>query len=151
MPERTLAICLGAGAGLIRADLRRVRGTHITARSGGVIATVKGSRPRAVPVLARYRQPLLQAAEFAGLPAQHHQAADLIGLATFLHAAGISCCQRLGDITAVLDPGATALRESRQPMTSRPAVRIWRWRPQRRQQRSRYASSCPTSPLPTGP
>jgi hypothetical protein len=26
-------------------------------------------------------------------------------LATFLHAAGISCCQRLGDITAALEPG----------------------------------------------
>ena len=30
-------VCLGAGAGLIRADLRAVRGTDITCRSGGVI------------------------------------------------------------------------------------------------------------------
>ena len=59
-------ICLGAGAGLIRADLRHVRGTDICCRSGGVIVTVRGSRPRAVPVLARYHQPLLASAAFAG-------------------------------------------------------------------------------------
>ena len=47
-------VCLGAGAGLIRADLRAVRGTDIICRSGGVIVAVRGSRPRAVPVLARY-------------------------------------------------------------------------------------------------
>ena len=29
-------------------------------------------------------------------------------LATFLHAAGITCSQRLGDITAALDPGSEA-------------------------------------------
>ena len=59
-------VCLGAGAGLIRADLRAVRGTDITCRSGGVIVQVSGRRPRAVPVLARYHQPLLAAAAFAG-------------------------------------------------------------------------------------
>ncbi len=59
-------VCLGAGAGLIRADLRAVRGTDICCRSGGVIVTVRGSRPRVVPVLARYHQPLLAAAAFAG-------------------------------------------------------------------------------------
>ena len=32
-------VCLGAGAGLIRADLRAVRGSDISARSGGVIVT----------------------------------------------------------------------------------------------------------------
>ena len=58
-------VCLGAGAGLIRADLRAVRGTDITCRSGGVIVAVSGRRPRAVPVLARYHQPLLAAAAFA--------------------------------------------------------------------------------------
>ena len=31
--------------------------------------------------------------------------AQLIGLPAFLHAAGITCSQRLGDITASLDPG----------------------------------------------
>jgi hypothetical protein len=136
-------ICLGAGAGLIRADLRQVRGTDVCCRSGGVIVTVRaGRRPRGVPVLARYHQPLLASAAFAGGrlltggtdPARHNisnpltrslaggaglppldtsrlratwlaEAAALIGLPAFMHAAGISCCQRLGDITAGLDPG----------------------------------------------
>src|ERR1039458_2705833 len=52
-------VCLGAGAGLIRADLRAVRGSDITRRSGGVIADVHGRRPRAVPVLACYHELLL--------------------------------------------------------------------------------------------
>jgi len=34
------------------------------------------------------------------------ECADLLGLATFLHAAGITCSQRLGDITATLAPGS---------------------------------------------
>jgi hypothetical protein len=60
-------ICLGADAGLIRSDLRSVRGTDICCRSGGVIVQVRGGRaPRAVPVLARYHEPLLSAAAFAG-------------------------------------------------------------------------------------
>ena len=60
-------VCLGAGAGLIRSDLRNVRGTDIGRRCGGVIVTVRGGRaPRAVPVLARYHARLLAAAEFAG-------------------------------------------------------------------------------------
>ena len=29
-------VCLGAGAGLIRGDLREVRGTDVACRSGGV-------------------------------------------------------------------------------------------------------------------
>ena len=32
--------------------------------------------------------------------------AELLGLATFLHAAGISCSQRLGDLIAGLEPGS---------------------------------------------
>ena len=59
-------VCLGAGAGLIRADLRQVRGTGICCQSGGVIVTVRGARPRVVPVLARYHQRLLESAVFAG-------------------------------------------------------------------------------------
>jgi integrase len=60
-------VCLGAGAGLIRSDLRAVRGTDIACRSGGVIVTIRaGRRPRIVPVLARYHRPLLEAAGFAG-------------------------------------------------------------------------------------
>jgi hypothetical protein len=140
-------VCLGAGAGLIRADLRNVRGTDVAARSGGVLVEVRGGRaPRAVPVLACYRGPLLAAAAFtgpgfltggaepgcgnitnpltrslaggAGLPPLDTsrlratwlaETAALIGLPAFLHAAGITCCQRLGDIAAGLDPGGEEL------------------------------------------
>jgi hypothetical protein len=60
-------VCLGAGAGLIRSDLRGVRGSDVAACGGGLIVTVRGGRaPRAVPVLARYHGPLLAAAGFAG-------------------------------------------------------------------------------------
>jgi hypothetical protein len=59
-------VCLGAGAGLIRSDLRNARGTDVCCRSGGVIVDVRGRVPRAVPVLARYHAPLLEAAAFAG-------------------------------------------------------------------------------------
>jgi integrase len=136
-------VCLGAGAGLIRADLRAVRGTDVTCRSGGVLVQVRDRRPRSVPVLARYHDRLLAAAGFAGgqlicggtdpgrrnltnrlacslaggtgLPPLDTsrlratwlaECAQLLGLATFLHAAGITCSQRLGDIIAGLDPGS---------------------------------------------
>ena len=59
-------VCLGAGAGLIRADLREVRGSDVLRRSGGVIVQVAGRRPRVVPVLSRYHGRLLAAARFAG-------------------------------------------------------------------------------------
>jgi len=59
-------VCLGAGAGLIRGDLRAVHGTDVICRSGGVIVAVRGARPRAVPVLSRYHGRLLAAARFAG-------------------------------------------------------------------------------------
>jgi integrase len=58
-------ICLGAGAGLMGADLRAVRGADIVARSGGVLVEVAGTRPRVVPVLARYGRRLLEAGEQA--------------------------------------------------------------------------------------
>jgi integrase len=133
-------VCLGAGAGLIRSDLRNVRGTDITCRCGGVVVQVRGRAPRTVPVLARYHQRLLDAATFAGenfltggdkpergnitnpltrslaggggLPALDTsrlratwlaETAALIGLPVFMHAAGITCSQRLGDIIATLD------------------------------------------------
>jgi integrase len=139
----TALICLGAGAGLIRADLRNARGTDVAARSGGLLVQVRGARPRAVPVLARYQPRLAEAAAFAGeqfltggdrpergnitnpltrslaggtgLPTLDSsrlratwlaETAALIGLPAFLHAAGIACCQRLGDIAAGLDPGS---------------------------------------------
>ena len=138
-------VCLGAGAGLIRADLRGVRGSDICARSGGVIVQVNGNRPRAVPVLARYHQPLLASAVFAGTglvtggsdPGRRNvttpltralaggtglprcdtsrlratwlaECAQLLGLAAFMHAAGITCSQRLGDLLAGLAPGSEA-------------------------------------------
>jgi integrase len=134
-------VCLGAGAGLIRADLRAVRGTDVACRSGGVIVAVRGARPRAVPVLARYHDRLLAAAELAGTglicggtdPGRRNittpltrslaggaglprldtsrlratwlaEVAGLLGLATFMHAAGITCSQRLGDLLAGLEP-----------------------------------------------
>jgi hypothetical protein len=135
-------VCLGAGAGLIRADLRAVHGTDVTCRSGGVIVAVRGgARPRAVPVLARYHDRLLAAAASAGTglicggadPGRRNittplirslaggaglprldtsrlratwlaDVARLLGLATFMHAAGITCSQRLGDLLASLEP-----------------------------------------------
>jgi integrase len=48
-------ICLGAGTGLIRGDLREVRGTDVACRSGGVVVQVRGRRARVVPVLAAIR------------------------------------------------------------------------------------------------
>jgi hypothetical protein len=138
-------VCLGAGAGLIRGDLREVRGTDVACRAGGVLVAVRGARPRTVPVLARYHARLLAAARFAGsglvcggadsgrrnltnpliraldgggglprLDTSRLRAtwlagcAELLGLATFMHAAGISCSQRLGDLVAGLEPAGEA-------------------------------------------
>ena len=138
-------VCLGAGAGLIRGDLRQIRGTDVIARSGGVIVAVRGARPRVVPVLAGYHERLLAAAASVGtglvtgeteaarknvtarlnsslaggggLPHLDtsrlratwlREVADLLGLATFLHAAGITCSQRLGDLVAGLEPAGEA-------------------------------------------
>jgi integrase len=138
-------VCLGAGAGLVRGDLRDVRGADVARRSGGVVVTVRGARPRTVPVLARYHARLLAAAESAGAglvcggadPGRRNltsplvraldgggglprldtsrlratwlaDCAELLGLATFMAAAGISCSQRLGDLVAGLEPGGEA-------------------------------------------
>ena len=138
-------ICLGAGAGVIRGDLREVRGSDVACRSGGVVVTVRGARARTVPVLARYHARLLAAARCAGdglvicgrEPGRRNltsplitaldggsglprldtsrlratwlaDTAELLGLATFMHAAGISCCQRLGDLIAGLEPAGEA-------------------------------------------
>ena len=134
-------VCLGAGAGLIRGDLREARGNDVACRSGGVVVTVTGRRGRAVPVLARYHARLLAAARFAGSglicggtdPGRRNitnplitaldggeglprldtsrlratwlaDCGELLGLATFMRAAGISCSQRLGDLVAGLEP-----------------------------------------------
>jgi hypothetical protein len=58
-------LALGAGAGLIGADLRCVTGRDVVERSGGVVVEVRGTRPRAVPVLARYHDIVLASARFA--------------------------------------------------------------------------------------
>jgi integrase len=62
----TALICLGAGAGLVGAELRHVRGRDVVSRSGGLVVEVSGRRARAVPVLARFGAPLDEAARFAG-------------------------------------------------------------------------------------
>ena len=59
-------VCLGAGAGIITGELRYVRGSDIVGRSGGVLVAVGGTRARSVPILERYHERLLAAAEFAG-------------------------------------------------------------------------------------
>jgi hypothetical protein len=138
-------VCLGVGAGLIRGDLRDVRGTDVARRSGGVLVAVRGARAHTVPVLARYHAPLLAAARFAGTalicggadPGRRNitnpliaaldggsglprldtsrlraawlaDCADQLGPATFMHAAGITCSQRLGDLIAGLEPAGEA-------------------------------------------
>ncbi len=138
-------VCLGAGAGLIRSDLRDARGSDVACRSGGVVITVRGPRPRTVPVLSRYHARLLAAARSAGTalicggtgPGRRNltnplvaaldggtglprldtsrlratwlaDCAELLGLATFMHAAGIICSQRLGDLVAGLEPAGEA-------------------------------------------
>jgi hypothetical protein len=61
-------IVLGAGAGLMGADLRAVVGTDVIARSGGVLIEVKRRRARVVPLLARYHERALASASFAPDP-----------------------------------------------------------------------------------
>jgi hypothetical protein len=152
-------VCLGAGAGLIRGDLRDARGTDMACRSGGVVVTVHGARLRTVPVLGRYHARLLAAAEFAGTglicggsaPGRRNITNPLItaldgggglprldtsrlratwladcgempGLATFMHAAGISCSQRPGDLVAGLGPPPP--RAHARPTRLRAPVRV---------------------------
>ncbi|MHB1534182.1 MAG: hypothetical protein ACYC1D_06130 [Acidimicrobiales bacterium] len=62
----TALVCLGAGAGLVGADLRCVRGRDITRRSGGLVVDVGGRRPRVVPVLASYHDRLVEVAAYFG-------------------------------------------------------------------------------------
>jgi len=59
-------ICLGAGAGIVGQELRHLRGSDVVERSGGLVVIVSGPRARVVPVLARFHEPLLEAARFAG-------------------------------------------------------------------------------------
>jgi integrase len=61
----TALVCLGAGAGVVSGELRHVRGCDVLERSGGLVVGVPGVRARAVPVLFRFHEPLLEAAAFA--------------------------------------------------------------------------------------
>jgi len=138
-------VCLGAGAGLIGAELRHITGRDVVQRPGGLLVAVCGRRARSVPVLERYQQRLLEAAVFAGEryliggrdPDRHNvtdslsaalcadrslprlqagrlrstwlvECARAIGLHAFMHAAGISCSQRLGDLAAQLPAASEA-------------------------------------------
>ena len=58
-------LCLGAGAGLIGAELRSVRGHDVIARSGGLVVVMQVRHPRIVPVLSRYHEALLASAHYA--------------------------------------------------------------------------------------
>jgi integrase len=62
----TALLCLGAGAGIVGAELRHLRGGDVRWRSGGLVVCVSGRRARVVPVLARFHSPLQEAAAFAG-------------------------------------------------------------------------------------
>lgn len=133
-------ICLGAGAGVVGADLKAICGRDVVMRSGGVVVEITaGRRPRVVPVLTSYHNRLLEAADFAGsqlligdtsrsrrnvtTPLTSSLAggsdlprieisrlratwlcclAEVIGLRSFMDAAGITCSQRLGDLVASL-------------------------------------------------
>ncbi len=59
-------VCLGAGAGLVGADLRLVRGSDLGVVSGICCVRVRGLRPRVVPVLRPYREALVASVAFAG-------------------------------------------------------------------------------------
>ena len=80
-------ISLSAGAGLVGADLRFVRGTDVIERSGGVIVAVKGRRPRCVPVLSTYHDRLMASARYfcdhylvcGSDPNRHNVTTPLIG------------------------------------------------------------------------
>jgi hypothetical protein len=69
-PARRWRACalvgLGAGAGLVGAELAGVRGSDICQRSGGVVVEVAGQRARAVPVLASLHERVTASAAFAG-------------------------------------------------------------------------------------
>ena len=59
-------VCLGAGAGLIGAELRYVRGSDVVRRSGGVVVEVTAKRARSVPVRSFFGERLLVAGGFFG-------------------------------------------------------------------------------------
>jgi integrase len=62
----TALICLGAGAGIVSGELRRLRGCDVVARSGGLVVVLSGEKARTVPVLCRFQESLAETAAFAG-------------------------------------------------------------------------------------
>ena len=62
----TALISLGAGAGLTGVDLRSLRGVDVQSVHRGIVVTVAGTHARTVPVIARFHEPLLAAADYAG-------------------------------------------------------------------------------------
>ena len=87
-----LAAAAFAGAGLVTGGTETAR-KNVTARLNSSLAGGAG--------LPRLDTSRLRAAWLA-------EVADLLGLATFLHAAGISCSQRLGELVAGLEPAGEA-------------------------------------------
>lgn len=59
-------VCLGAGAGLMGADMRHVTGHHVEHRADAVVVRVQGPSQRLVPVLPRYGAALVESAMSAG-------------------------------------------------------------------------------------
>jgi hypothetical protein len=90
--ERLLAAARFAGAGLA------CGGTDPGRRNITTPPTRSLSGGAGLPRLDTSRLRATWLAEVAGLP----------GLATFMHAAGITCSQRLGDLLATLDPAGEA-------------------------------------------
>ena len=89
---RLLAAAASAGTGLICGGddpgRRNITSPLIAALDGGTgLPRLEGSRLRATWLA---------------------EVAELLGLATFMHAAGISCSQRLGDLIASLEPADEA-------------------------------------------
>jgi hypothetical protein len=87
-----LAAAASAGTGLVTGGAETAR-KNVTARLNASLAG-GGGLPRLDT--SRLRATWLR------------DVADLVGLATFLHAAGISCSQRLGDLVAGLEPAGEA-------------------------------------------
>ncbi len=94
--ERLLAVAAFAGSGLVTGGTDPAR-KNITTPLTRSLSGGTGLPRLEVP---RLRMTWL------------HDCAQLLGLATFMHAAGICCSQRLGDLLAALDPAdeATAVR-----------------------------------------
>jgi len=118
-------VCLGAGAGLIVA----VRGARpravpvlsryhdrllAAARFAGTAPVCGGADPGRRNITTPLTRSLSGGTGLPRLDTSRlratwlAEAAELLGLATFMHAAGITCSQRLGDLLATLHPAGEA-------------------------------------------